>query len=463
MKYTKNYNLNIPDMEDQFNIDHWNENAEKTDAALHGLQEQSDATDATVDANRRDADGKISAINAKISPQASAQNQLADKKYVTDRVAEVVANAPEDFDTLKEMSDWISNHEDSAAAMNSQIMANEAALNAHEDDKAAHGATSEATANRIAMRDGSGRLKVAAPSAGDDAVNLTYLNSKVQVVENTLLTTAVCSTAGNVALKEVTISREVTDGFTLDVIFLNRHTLLPAGQWAFSDKKVFNSDGWVPTAPNLSLRVKWGGGAGQYKESNIYWNGIVCNGQNVWPANGKVSFVWRNNRWNATAGLTTIRQYPDIAKLGRINDSESPIRSAAPIRDEYSAEEEDNVVINPRWMIQDSHYELSVGQIVEVGDVNSWRHYWSPATLDASYPVIQNAYRRTIWVWCYTGSSGYYTSTAWGSTADTFVENVENDSASSTYRKAEITQIQRFRNCIRWWITRGGQYTNVEI
>lgn len=40
---------------------------------------------------------------------------------VTEKVAEIVADAPEDFDTLKEMSDWLINHEESAAAMNSAI------------------------------------------------------------------------------------------------------------------------------------------------------------------------------------------------------------------------------------------------------------------------------------------------------------------------------------------------------
>lgn len=43
---------------------------------------------------------------------------------ITEKVAEIVAGAPADFDTLKEMSDWIANHEGSAAAMNSAINAN---------------------------------------------------------------------------------------------------------------------------------------------------------------------------------------------------------------------------------------------------------------------------------------------------------------------------------------------------
>ena len=43
---------------------------------------------------------------------------------VNEAIASVVANAPSDFDTLKEMSDWISEHEDDATAMNSAILEN---------------------------------------------------------------------------------------------------------------------------------------------------------------------------------------------------------------------------------------------------------------------------------------------------------------------------------------------------
>lgn len=43
---------------------------------------------------------------------------------ITEKVAEIVAGAPEDFDTLKEMSDWLTEHEDSAASMNSAIQKN---------------------------------------------------------------------------------------------------------------------------------------------------------------------------------------------------------------------------------------------------------------------------------------------------------------------------------------------------
>ncbi|MDE5767967.1 MAG: pyocin knob domain-containing protein [Oscillospiraceae bacterium] len=43
---------------------------------------------------------------------------------ITEKIAEIVADAPEDFDTLKELSNWIYSHEDFAAAMNTQIQQN---------------------------------------------------------------------------------------------------------------------------------------------------------------------------------------------------------------------------------------------------------------------------------------------------------------------------------------------------
>lgn len=45
-------------------------------------------------------------------------------KTVADAIAKIVADAPESFDTLKEISDWITAHASDAAGMNSQITTN---------------------------------------------------------------------------------------------------------------------------------------------------------------------------------------------------------------------------------------------------------------------------------------------------------------------------------------------------
>lgn len=49
-------------------------------------------------------------------------------KQVADAVAGIVADAPEAYNTLKEISDWISNHSNDASAMNTQINANKSAI-----------------------------------------------------------------------------------------------------------------------------------------------------------------------------------------------------------------------------------------------------------------------------------------------------------------------------------------------
>lgn len=54
------------------------------------------------------------------------------KKTVADAIAEIVADAPESFDTLKEISDWISSHSSDASEMNSKIVANTSAIDALE-------------------------------------------------------------------------------------------------------------------------------------------------------------------------------------------------------------------------------------------------------------------------------------------------------------------------------------------
>ena len=62
---------------------------------------------------------------------------------ITEKVAEIVADAPENFDTLKEMSDWISQHEESAAAMNTAIRANATAITGKVDKVTGKGLSTE--------------------------------------------------------------------------------------------------------------------------------------------------------------------------------------------------------------------------------------------------------------------------------------------------------------------------------
>ena len=96
-------------------------------------------------ANNSDIPTKVSGLQNDSNYQtdtdvATALNPYAKStdvtKEITNKVAEIVADAPEDFNTLKEMSDWISNHENDASAMNSAISDNKTAITALQTGKA---------------------------------------------------------------------------------------------------------------------------------------------------------------------------------------------------------------------------------------------------------------------------------------------------------------------------------------
>ena len=68
-----------------------------------------------------------------LTPYAKSNDVTAE---IIAEIAKVVANAPESFDTLKEMSDWIAHHESDATTMNSAISDNKNAIDALQSSKA---------------------------------------------------------------------------------------------------------------------------------------------------------------------------------------------------------------------------------------------------------------------------------------------------------------------------------------
>lgn len=64
------------------------------------------------------AEGSITTLNADATVEGSVKQQVAAA------VAQIVSDAPEAYDTLKEIADWISTHASDATAMNTQINAN---------------------------------------------------------------------------------------------------------------------------------------------------------------------------------------------------------------------------------------------------------------------------------------------------------------------------------------------------
>ena len=57
------------------------------------------------------------------------------KKSIADKIAEVVSNAPEAFDTLKEIADWVGEHEQDVLSMQTSISANASKIQKETDDR----------------------------------------------------------------------------------------------------------------------------------------------------------------------------------------------------------------------------------------------------------------------------------------------------------------------------------------
>ena len=135
------------------------------------------------------------------------------EKIVTDKVAEIVADAPEDFDTLKELSDWIYTHEESAAAMNTAIQTNTNSIEslltdvnkkANSDDvydKATADSRFlgiDATADKaVADENGSNISETFSTMKNDIAINRTTLGTQWQC-KNLLKNNAVTKTVNGV-------------------------------------------------------------------------------------------------------------------------------------------------------------------------------------------------------------------------------------------------------------------------
>ncbi len=84
----------------------------------------------TLDTAKQYAAGLVQPVAAAVDVlNGTGEGSVA--KAVSDEVAKVVADAPEDLNSLKEISDWITNHPDDAAALNSAITQNAADIAAN--------------------------------------------------------------------------------------------------------------------------------------------------------------------------------------------------------------------------------------------------------------------------------------------------------------------------------------------
>lgn len=90
--------------------------------------------DTTLTIGDSELQDRITAVESKIDTlNGTGEGSVA--KQVADAVAQIVSDAPEAYDTLKEISDWISNHSGDAAEMNSAIQQNTADIGGLETGK----------------------------------------------------------------------------------------------------------------------------------------------------------------------------------------------------------------------------------------------------------------------------------------------------------------------------------------
>ena len=93
--------------------------ADGKDIAIAAAKSAADAAQDDVDALTEDVQANASAIAT-----LNGTGTGSVRKQVADAVAQIVADAPEAYDTLKEISDWISSHAGDASEMNSAIQQN---------------------------------------------------------------------------------------------------------------------------------------------------------------------------------------------------------------------------------------------------------------------------------------------------------------------------------------------------
>ena len=106
-------------------------------------------------------------------------NRVATMESVAREVARIVANAPSDFDTLKELADWLQNHSADATQMNSRISANATAITQINTEQSAQNTKIEQNKQRIdnAFTSANNSLNIANTS-------LVYSSEAKQISEN---------------------------------------------------------------------------------------------------------------------------------------------------------------------------------------------------------------------------------------------------------------------------------------
>ena len=240
---------------------------------------------------------EIPTVPSKVSELTNDSNyQTAEQvnSTVTTEIAKVVANAPEDFDTLKEMSDWIAGHENDVSAMNSAISDNKTNIETLQTDVANINTslggkldktfTGTDVANKILSTDGDGNVVLKDGNEDDTMLKSVYDKDDDGIVDK--------ADSANIATDATNAENlKLSDGTIVDADTINtKLSKLDAnGQIDYSD---------IKNTPNLANKIDKPASAtdGQvltYNGTSNEWeaqdsqggsNGIVYLNSDVWDS-----------------------------------------------------------------------------------------------------------------------------------------------------------------------------------
>ena len=144
--------------------------------AAQAAAEATAAADATSKANAAQAAAEATAagLDAEMDKRVKVLEEIDHDKLVADAIAAVVAGAESDFDTLKEVADWINSDTTGAAALQIKVAENADAITDLTNDK------QDNITDLETIRTGAAAGAVAEPNAKDFATGLVMDGEKVR-------------------------------------------------------------------------------------------------------------------------------------------------------------------------------------------------------------------------------------------------------------------------------------------
>ena len=222
---------------------------------------------------------------------------------VTAKIAEIVANAPKDLDTLKEIADWISTHEDSASAMNTAILANTEAISGKADKSHTH-TKSQITDFPTSLPANGGTATKATQDGSGNVITSTYVKKSGDT-----LTGPIVMKANQYTLETAQLDMKNSDIKGANAIWFDDHAEVGEGlKFPRSSGSNYDfmrlDDGKIKVAPNVT------GNANTATESIVAYTSDIptslpANGGTADSANVPTGFekIGNQDRWGNQDGV----------------------------------------------------------------------------------------------------------------------------------------------------------------